>query len=375
MFSNDKNHSYSPVPCPGPSSSMTRVAGSSVSLSIVVPVFNVANYIERAIASICRAIARSEEDVRVVLVDDASTDGSIEIAENVLANQGTQYSVVSADENVGVGQARRLGRLAVDTDFLWFVDPDDQVEEDSVKTILRHANQAPPKTILEFPVVEWIDDSDRVLRVGYFIEGEERTLRSRVSQLTDALMYGELLLLRRVPGVLWTKVFPTELLTVERVDTSRQSEDISTLFRVLDEDCHILMSPESVYQYRLHGASVTQTPGYQVRSASAYAQCALLASKSEWFGPHLQPSLDYFIASRIVIPRLQLLATSGAWAAFRDDFVRTTREIPFRSLVGFWRWRHLPIGRTKWMARVLIFSRILGPVLARAYFQIWTRHR
>lgn len=89
-------------------------------LSVIVPVFNVSEYIDQCLESI---LAQSMKDYEVLLVDDGSTDGSTEIIEKYVARDG-RFKVLH-QENKGPGAARNLGISQSNGDFIVFMDPDD----------------------------------------------------------------------------------------------------------------------------------------------------------------------------------------------------------------------------------------------------------
>ncbi|MEY9841245.1 CDP-glycerol glycerophosphotransferase family protein [Streptacidiphilus sp. EB103A] len=94
----------------------------SPQLSVIVPVFNVRDYLADCLDSIA---AQTMADLEVVLVDDGSTDGSTEIAEEYAAVD-SRFRLVRK-ENGGLGSARNLGVRSVhpDSRYLGFVDSDD----------------------------------------------------------------------------------------------------------------------------------------------------------------------------------------------------------------------------------------------------------
>jgi CDP-glycerol glycerophosphotransferase len=96
--------------------------GTSPKLSVVVPYFNVEDFIEECLASLA---AQTLTDLEVIMVDDGSTDGSVLIAERY-ARQDPRFRVVT-QENQGLGPARNTGVRHAKGKYLTFVDSDDVV--------------------------------------------------------------------------------------------------------------------------------------------------------------------------------------------------------------------------------------------------------
>lgn len=94
--------------------------------SIILPVYNVKEHIERSIQSIKK---QSVKNFEVVFIDDFGTDNSIRYAEEY-AKQYDNVRVVYHEKNLGTYHARHTGALAAVGDYLVFLDPDDEIKED-----------------------------------------------------------------------------------------------------------------------------------------------------------------------------------------------------------------------------------------------------
>lgn len=109
-----------------------RIAGNRCDLSIVIPVYNLEKQIKRCIESIIPQIDKNE----IILVDDGSTDKSPDICD-AYANKYAFIRVVHK-KNGGMSSSRNSGTKAAVGKYIWYVDGDDYIEPDSVKTILNH---------------------------------------------------------------------------------------------------------------------------------------------------------------------------------------------------------------------------------------------
>lgn len=94
-------------------------------ISVIVPVYNVAPYIERCIQSICQQTYR---DIEIILVDDGSTDHSGEICD-AYAGQDCRIKVIHK-RNGGLVSARQTGLQVANGAFIGAVDGDDWIEPD-----------------------------------------------------------------------------------------------------------------------------------------------------------------------------------------------------------------------------------------------------
>lgn len=90
-------------------------------LSIVIPVYNVAEYIRQCITSV---VSQADDTVEVVIVEDHSTDRSYEIVQEV-AGKHDNVKVVRPERNFGLGEARNLGVAHSTGTYVAFLDSDD----------------------------------------------------------------------------------------------------------------------------------------------------------------------------------------------------------------------------------------------------------
>ena len=98
---------------------------------MVIPVYNGADYVEESLRSV---IDQHYRHIEVVVVDDGSTDDSLEVV-RTFARSHPQVTVLS-QPNGGVGVARRTGTDAATGDFLTFVDADDTVTRSGIQTAM-----------------------------------------------------------------------------------------------------------------------------------------------------------------------------------------------------------------------------------------------
>ena len=89
--------------------------------SVIIPLFNKAPYIEKALQSV---LEQTFTDYELIVVDDGSRDDSAAIAESVLLESSSDYKLIR-QENAGVSTARNNGVAHAKGDFLCFLDADD----------------------------------------------------------------------------------------------------------------------------------------------------------------------------------------------------------------------------------------------------------
>lgn len=126
------------------------------SLAVVIPLFDKREFIGEAIASL--ASQEAPPDV-LIIVDDASTDGSAEAAERALAFHATalgdtRIELVRRAENGGPGVARNIGIERADCELLLCLDADDMLRPDA----LRHMREVMDRHALTMAVIGYASE-------------------------------------------------------------------------------------------------------------------------------------------------------------------------------------------------------------------------
>lgn len=100
-------------------------------ISVVIPMYNSQEWIEETLQSV-RNQTYPADRIETIVVDDASTDGSVATAKAYMARHGMPGSVIVHERNRRVSAARNTGWQAASSDWIQFLDADDLLAPDKI---------------------------------------------------------------------------------------------------------------------------------------------------------------------------------------------------------------------------------------------------
>lgn len=103
-------------------------------LSLIIPVYNVEQYVGRCLQSCLCQPHVSADDYELVIVNDGTKDDSMQIVEEMTCSC-TNVTIIN-QQNQGLSMARNAGLKAAKGEYVWFVDSDDWIAEDCLHRIL-----------------------------------------------------------------------------------------------------------------------------------------------------------------------------------------------------------------------------------------------
>ena len=223
--------------------------GSSGTISVIVPVYNVEEYLPRCLESIC---GQTYEDLQIILVDDGSTDGSLRICRQFAGKDPRILSI--SIPNSGVSAARNRGLELAAGEWIGFIDADDYIEAG----------------LYELLVTELIHSDKQIVSCGVRAEDTggnriERMKGRRVPADRQDLDREEALLrflnpdTRVLYWAVWNKLYSAELLRELRFEDGRVTgEDFDFTLRCLLRSNGTRCLPEEMYHYLIRPGQVTR---------------------------------------------------------------------------------------------------------------------
>jgi GT2 family glycosyltransferase len=136
------------------------IAGAEVSarasVSVVIPTYQGVSHIQQTIASV---LAQSREVHELIVVDDASTDGTLDAVHHALSGTSLRLKVLG-QQRLGVAAGRNAGLAAAQGDWICFLDQDDVWHPRHLETQFTLLKQHPETGAIVSPYRHWYPASD-----------------------------------------------------------------------------------------------------------------------------------------------------------------------------------------------------------------------
>ena len=114
-----------------------------MTVSIIIPVYQVAPYIEKCLTSVMRQTYTGS--MECILIDDCGTDESIDIAERMIAEYKgpIRFGVLHHEKNRGLSTARNTGLRHAVGDYIFFLDSDDEITDNCIELLAKRVDEDP----------------------------------------------------------------------------------------------------------------------------------------------------------------------------------------------------------------------------------------
>jgi len=214
-------------------------------ISVIIPIYNVSEYLERCVNSVQ---GQSYKNLEIILVDDGSTDGSETIC-NDLEKHDSRIKVVR-QKNLGVASARNAGLDASTGEYISFVDSDDYVHPDFIKYLYSKLIENDCEiSICSFVGTDrWEYSKDINWEEKVDIYDKRQILNEFYSDMHGAII------------MLWNKLISRKCIDGIRFDDGYIHEDEGTTFKFLYNANRIAFCHEVLYFYYDRRGSITGNP-------------------------------------------------------------------------------------------------------------------
>lgn len=114
-------------------------------LSILIPVYNVADYLQECLHSV---VMQFIPGIEIIVLDDCSTDSSLELLQRFVESSSVPMTILRHSHNRGLSAARNTLLDNARGDYLWFLDSDDALQEGAIAELQQIVRQYCPDLVM-----------------------------------------------------------------------------------------------------------------------------------------------------------------------------------------------------------------------------------
>lgn len=212
-------------------------------VSIIIPVYNVASYIEESLLS---ALNQTYDNIEYVIVDDCGTDNSISIVRMLQQNHPHKdIKIIHHTHNRGLSAARNTGLINATGEYIYFMDSDDTISHDCVEKHLA--------AIQKYDV----DFTDANVQVMGGRQKLFNTIKSISLINTSDILIGYFA--GDIHITAWNKLYKKEFITKNSIHfiEGLLHEDTIWTLDIARNARNVVMIPDVTYYYYIRGGSIT----------------------------------------------------------------------------------------------------------------------
>lgn len=213
-------------------------------VSVVVPFYNVENYVEQCLRSIMN---QTYKNLEIICVDDCGQDKSASIVKEI-SKEDSRIKIIKHKKNKGLGGARTTGLNKAEGEYLLFIDSDDWIESDCVDTIVEIMNKTGVDSAW-FKAKYWLEDLQKDADLefcSYFMNLNEGYININETNLSS------------FPLVTWNKAYRRDFLLKNNLNWREKIifEDVEFYFKAFTKTSPVYLIDKYFYHYRQHSESI-----------------------------------------------------------------------------------------------------------------------
>ena len=209
-------------------------------ISIIVPCYNVENYIDKCIESLKN---QTYKNIEVIMINDGSKDNTLKVIKSSVGND-KRFKIID-QENCGIGHTRNKGISLATGDYIAFVDSDDYVELNMYEDMIDNLEK---------------NNSDIVVCNYYKFNSKNRQkIKSGEEVEFNLSIFESPKIINNVGYCPWNKVYKIELFNDIKYPVDKKFEDLSAVVKVFSKANKISKINSYLYNYRINENGETCT--------------------------------------------------------------------------------------------------------------------
>lgn len=242
-------------------------------ISVIVPVYNVEAYLHDCIDSI---LAQTYTELEIILVDDGSPDNCPAVCDEY-AQKDARVTVIHK-ENGGLSDARNAGLAVCSGEYLMFVDSDDLLVPNAVRTLYELALEYDAQLVIGGHV-----RFEKEPGVDYDSISTKAKVMNSIESMKDVFING---------CASWARLYQTSVHKSVLFPKGDINEDEAIICQLLENCQKVVITETPVYLYRCRSESIT-TSAFSIQKLAWYRHCK---ANLEWIRTYHPELTDYATA-------------------------------------------------------------------------------
>lgn len=213
---------------------MENMVYNDTKVTVIVPIYNTEKYISRLVNSV---IDQTYRNLEIVLIDDGSTDKSLEIC-NLLASTDSRIKVIH-QENSGLAETRNNGIKIATGEYISFLDSDDYIDSTMYAELVKRAKETKAD----------------ICQGGFFIHMKDGTIKDVTAEQKGPQFFEDKRSLieahsdHLISIAAWDKLYKLDAIKNVKFDNAVTKEDADYIFRLCNMGKTVAIVNKPFYHY------------------------------------------------------------------------------------------------------------------------------
>ena len=264
-----------------------------IKISVIVPVYNVENYLRECLESI---INQTLKDIEILCIDDCGNDNSSNILEEY-AKKDNRIKIIRHKENKGLGPARNTGIKEARGEYISFIDSDDFISKDFLYNLYNTAKKYNSDIVNTLNIKFYENNKSR--KFLYTFEKKEFESVWNLNDIEN--FYSK----QAVVPYVWNKLYKTSFLLENNLyfmDMKFGIEDADFTIRLMAHKPKISFNNTGIYYYRQRKDSLSSKRTLQQTTSTSMFNAIIHMNNALKYYEENYPELLDEIYLKILIP-------------------------------------------------------------------------
>jgi len=228
-------------------------------VSVIIPVYNTEKYLKQCLVSV---INQTFKDIEIICIDDGSTDNSLDILREYQKNDN-RIKILTQDHKYA-GVARNYGMSIAKGEYIFFIDSDDYIQNNTLETLFNKANDNSCEIVLMTNIITFTDEN--VINL---------TTNSRYDDIILNYQDVKRGLFFDYCNIFCNRLYKKDFLQKNNIKfaETRNGEDLALSFLSIVLTKKFIATDKLAYYYRIHKKSTNNTRSiYSNFAGYKYAQ-------------------------------------------------------------------------------------------------------